>query len=622
MNARVDRLAASGQLRRVDVALADWITRAFPTAAPEVALAAALAARAIADGHSALELARAQDWLDGLEGTGRAPRLPAIDGWLAALRAAPPELPIACDVQGRVYLRRYYDYERAVARGLIARAGANAPVPFLPSPPPRAGEEDKRAPAPQAGEGNEHAATSQASGGSAHADGAPSAAGTRIRGSAESMVPVDPEQRRAIEVALTHRLAIVTGGPGTGKTWSVVRMLIALAARAAGEGRRLGIVLAAPTGKAAARLRQSVRSQLETLRLPADLRVQMPADATTVHRLLGISPRHAAPKHHRDAPLGADVVVVDEVSMVDLPLMAKLVDAVAPEAHLILLGDPKQLAAVEAGDVLGALAAAAEAPPLAGCQVALTVNHRFGTDSVLGQLAAAIADGDADAAIACLGSGGGSGGVSLESAGPRQLVATAAEAYLPVATADSPAAALAAARRYRVLTALRRGPAGCLALDHAIAAAIVRRLGLAPDARWWRGRLVLITANRPELGLYNGDTGVVFPDPDDPRRALKAWFDGADGAARAFAPAALPPHEGAFALTVHKAQGSEFERVALVTGPDSAVLTRELLYTGITRARDGVTLHADAGTVRAGIERPLLRMTGLADRLREATAAD
>ncbi|HEX7325778.1 MAG TPA: exodeoxyribonuclease V subunit alpha [Rhodanobacteraceae bacterium] len=615
----VDALLQSGRLRRVDAALADWIVRAFPDAGPDVALAAALTARAVADGHSALELARAQSWLAGLDGTGRVPALPAPDEWLAALRAAPSEVPLVCDAQGRVYLRRYFGYERALAQALMARAAA-ARDPSHPAlrarhdvPPPPQAEEGEN----QARDGSNHRATSRASVLSPRPRGEMPAG---QKGGTLGAPTVDPEQQRAIEAALQHRLALVTGGPGTGKTWSVVRMLVALAARAAADGRSLKIALAAPTGKAAARLRQSVRSQLMTLSLSADVQAQMPTDAMTVHRLLGISPWRSAPQHDHDAPLVEDVIVVDEVSMVDLPLMAKLVDAVAPEARLILLGDPHQLAAVEAGNVLGALVAAAGAPPLAGCHVALRVNHRFGAGSALDRLADAVAAGDAGVALACLQRNDAD--VGLAAPDLRHLVSTAAEAYIPVAQADSPAAALAAARAFRVLTALRHGPAGCLALDRAIAAAIVRRLGLAPGAQWWRGRLVLVTANRPELGLFNGDTGVVFPDPDDPQHTLKAWFEGADGAPRALAPAALPPHEGAFALTVHKAQGSEFERVALVTGPDSAVLTRELIYTGVTRARASVTLYTDAATLRTGIERRTLRMTGLADRLRESACAE
>jgi len=166
-----------------------------------------------------------------------------------------------------------------------------------------------------------------------------------------------------------------------------------------------------------------------------------------------------------------------------------------------------------------------------------------------------------------------------------------------------------------MLTALRHGPSGCLAFDRAIAQRLQRNAGARGDEHGWPGRLILVTANRPELGLFNGDTGVIWPDADGSPRA---WFEAGGGTPRALPVAALPPHEGAFALTVHKAQGSEFERVALVTGPDSAVLTRELLYTGVTRARTAVTLYSSLDTLRAGIERRTLRMTGLADRLREA----
>lgn len=172
-----------------------------------------------------------------------------------------------------------------------------------------------------------------------------------------------------------------------------------------------------------------------------------------------------------------------------------------------------------------------------------------------------------------------------------------------------------AARDFRALTALRHGHCGCLALDAAIAARLQRLAGVRGAEQMWRGRLILITANRPELGLFNGDTGVIWADAGG---AKQAWFEGSDGTPRVLPVAALPPYEGAFALTVHKAQGSEFERIALVTGPDSAVLTRELLYTGVTRARSRITLYTTPDTLRAGIERRTLRFTGLADRLREA----
>jgi len=572
MNTMLATLRKSARLRRADVALGEWIARTFPGSTVEVALAGALAARAIADGHSALELARASEWLAGLDGEGKPPALPHAEVWCEALSrsaavhangSAGDLRPLVLDGQGRVYLRRYFDYEQQLARALTARA---QPLPGFRNP------------------------------------------GTEPRAP-----DIDPDQQRAIDIARTHRFALVTGGPGTGKTHSVARMLSALAQAAHAQGERLRIALAAPTGKAAARLGESLRTQLADLDLPEPVASQLPRDAKTVHGVLGISPWRPQPRFDRAAPLPLDVVVVDEVSMVDLPLMAKLVAAIPGSARLILLGDPDQLSAVEAGSVLGALVEAADAGAIGNCHVALTRSHRFGAESALGALATSITRGDAETALRTLAD---AGEVALvEDARLARLIDNAAEAYRPVVDASDPGSALDAARGFRVLTALRHGASGCLALDRAIAERLQRTLGRRADETWWRGRLVLVTANRPELGLFNGDVGVVWPDAGG---EPKVWFAAADGALRAVSPAALPPHEGAFALTVHKAQGSEFDRVALVTGPDSAVLTRELLYTGVTRARHGIILYSTPETLQRGIANRTFRMSGLADRLREA----
>jgi len=567
MSATFEPLLRSGRLRRADAALGDWIVRALPGAAPEVALAAALAARAVGDGHSALDLARAREWFEQLDGIGKPPALPEPAAWQATLRTASGicrtqdgnlPAPLTLDGQGRVYLSRYFNEEQRVATALAAHARADVRPPVL---------------------------------------------GTRPPG-----IELDGQQQRAITTALRHRFILITGGPGSGKTFSVAHILAALV-----DGPGMRIALAAPTGKAAARLGESLRAQLARMALPAAIADAVPREASTLHRLLGISPWRARPRHHRDAPLPFEVVVVDEASMVDLPLMARLTDALAPDARLILLGDPNQLSAVEAGNVLPALVDAASAPPFAACHVALAGSHRFGTDSALGRLAQAIVAADADATLASLQAGDGNIRLVAEES-LTALVEDAHAGYRPVLAATDAANALAAARGFRVLTSLRRGPSGCNALNRAIEARLKRASGVYADAEWWRGRLVMVTANREELRLFNGDVGVAWPDADN---GMKVWFEGDDGP-RAFAPAALPPHEGAFALTVHKAQGSEFERVALVTGPDSAVLTRELLYTGVTRARSGVTLYGNPDTLRAGIERRTLRMTGLTDRLREA----
>ena len=549
MNALLQQLMRAGWLRRVDAALGEWIARAFPDSAPEAALAAALAARAVNEGHSALQLDAAQAWLANLGGHGETPVLPDLATWQASLRTSDavhcasgfdsgkpvPPKPLVLDAQGRVYLARYFGYEQQLARNLIARAHAK-------------------------------------------------------------------------------RLKLITGGPGTGKTHGVVRMLAELATNAHAQARTLRIALAAPTGKAAARLSQSVRAQLPELALPDAIAAMIPCEATTLHRLLGLSPANARAKFHRDAPLPYDVVVVDEVSMVDLPMMYRFAEAVRPDAMLILLGDPQQLSAIEAGDVLGALVDAAREPPLSSCHAHLTRSRRFAGHGALGRLANAIAAGDPEGALAAF-DGNDEVHLLANDARGAQLIEHAVDSYRAIPEAANAGDALRMANSFRVLTALRHGPAGNLALDRAIEQRLKRMLGVRADAPWWRGRLLMVTANRPELKLFNGDVGVAWPEANG---ELKVWFEAGDSAARAISPAALPPHEGAFALTVHKAQGSEFGRVALVLGADTPVLTRELLYTGVTRARERVAIYGDGSLLRAGIARRTQRWNGLADRLREA----
>lgn len=593
MTADLQRLARDGWLRRVDARLGELVMRLFPESAPEVGLAAALAARAVADGHSALQLDAAQAWLNQLDGRGEPPVLPDVSTWMAALRASNAvasghaglsNQPLLLDAKGRVYLKRYFGYERRLAGQLIARARTEESRNNLEHLlPPLAGKSQDK---------GKHA---------------------KWLGGADS------GQVRAMRLALQNRFALITGGPGTGKTTTVVRIAALLAQFAQREGRTLNLALAAPTGKAAARLAESVRAHKAALRLPPEIAAMIPEHATTLHNLLGLSPHRPQPKYRHDAPLPCDAVIVDEVSMVDLPLMAKLVDAVAPAARLVLLGDPRQLAAVEAGDVLGALAQATRESPLRDCAAQLTRSHRYDSRGALGRLAAAIAEGDTHAASAALDDVDGIRLIEDDTRGvPHSLIEQAVEAYRDLLAANDARGALTAARRFRVLTALRRGPQGCIAIDQAIEGRLKRGAGARADTARWRGRLLMVTANRAELGLFNGDIGVLWPDADG---GMKVWFEAADGALRALSPAVLPPCEGAFALTVHKAQGSEFERIALVLGADSPVLTRELLYTGVTRARIAVTIYGDAKLLRAGIARRTQRWNGLADRLRE-TATD
>ena len=409
------------------------------------------------------------------------------------------------------------------------------------------------------------------------------------------------------------RLQLLTGGPGTGKTTRAAQWLADLAARSSAP---LRIALAAPTGKAAGRLGEVVNARLAELAsegVPgAALARSLPIEARTLHRLLGW--RHGDElAHHAAAPLPFDVVVVDEASMADLPMTVRLLDAVAPETWLVLIGDRDQLPSVDTGDVLAALCDAADRNPrLAAQRTQLTTVHRQDESSEVGALAGLIRGGDADAVVARL-RGSGFAGVRWWEARDELLAAFCLELALPayraLQSAATPAAALAIAGQFRVLTAVREGPAGSQTLNASLAAALdPRRRG---DGMF-QGRLVLITENSPRHGLYNGDVGIAWPDEDGEPRV---WFDGREGL-RAWLPSALPTHESAFALTVHKAQGSEFDRILLAL-PDrgARVLSRELLYTGLTRCRHEIVLWASEPALRQAIARRAQRWSGLAERL-------
>ncbi|MFJ4231403.1 exodeoxyribonuclease V subunit alpha [Cellulosimicrobium cellulans] len=469
----------------------------------------------------------------------------------------------------------------------------------------------------------------------------------------------DTRQRLAAAHAATRRLTVLTGGPGTGKTTTVARLLAVLhdaalpssssAAPASGAGLR--VALAAPTGKAAARLQEAVREVVAGFGDPADReRVGAPV-ATTLHRLLGYRPgsstrfRHDA--HHH---LPHDVVVVDETSMVALPLMARLLEALRPDARLVLVGDPDQLASVEAGAVLGDLvhrepvaapattavvvatadvALAASPPPadgevddravLGNGVVRLRTVHRQDRDSEILPLAAAIRTGDAEATLALLRAGHGSVEF-LETpddvpddavlAAVRADAVTAGTALVEAARAGDATAALDALARHRVMVAHRRGPAGRGRWAAQVEAWVEEATGHhATDSPWVAGRPLLVTTNDAEVGLYNGDTGVLVAEPGgagvvavfgDPRSPLRVRTH------------RLPPVETVHAMTVHRAQGSQFDRVTLVLPPaTSPLLTRELLYTAVTRAQSFVRVVGSKDAVRTAVTSPVHRASGL-----------
>ena len=603
-------LKNGGVLRTLDHALAQSLRRLRPDTPDAVLAAAALASLAISQGHAGLDPHQPQRLIEGDTAW------PAAGEWLAQLSASPwvdvpdagtseaADAPLVLE-NGLLYLRRYREYERRLAEGLQRIAQhrlAPAEVGTLATLFAQL--------FPQAHHGTDH-------------------------------------QARAAAVALRHPLVLVTGGPGTGKTTTIARLLVLLAAQAVQAEQPLPrVALAAPTGRAAERMAESLRVAVQRLRLlgiaPA-LCEAMPSTGTTLHRLLGVIPDSPRFRHHGDNPLPFDVVVVDEASMIDLPLMTKLVEAVASGTRLVLLGDPDQLPSVEAGDVLSAILRAsgdglgtqaddadalrallapatlqplATPTPFSGRRVQLQRGYRQ-TDALdLAPLAHAVRDGDSDTALALL-RGNRLAGVHFheDHSDPlqqhrEQLLAH----WRGLADASDPAQALANAGRIRLLTAVREGPQGARGLNARIEALLagIPRPGMAPG--YFHGRLLLVTENSYRHRLFNGDIGICLVDRQG---VVTAWFPGdTPEQPRGFHPGALPAHESAFAMTVHKAQGSEFDQVWLqLPRRDNRVLSRELVYTGMTRARHALHVLGSAEVIQAALKRHASRVSGLAARL-------
>jgi exodeoxyribonuclease V alpha subunit len=482
----------------------------------------------------------------------------------------------------------------------------------------------------------------------------------------------DGEAARAVRLAATRALALIVGGPGTGKTFSVTRLLAALM-----ESRALSVALAAPTGKAAARMREAIREATDVTAQPVldvsdDVRARLQAlPATTLHRLVGVRPDGSS-RHTAATPIAAQLVIVDEVSMVDLTMMRRLVEAVHPDARLVLLGDRDQLASVEAGCVLADLVPATGTAPLAGNTQTFTRSRRFESAPDIALIAACLQSyatrhpdlpsGDPPAALArAIEVFSGARHASQETqpewrierlgapdrsdryAKPaaQQLTRLAApylEGYAEALIAalgdgqqvDDPQwqrELLAVFDRYRVLAVHRRGPLGVQQLEQALAKRIrdaidagrgdrAHRRSIDLGEGHWVGRPILITENAYDIGLMNGDVGIVLPLADG---AAAVFPHETPGEVRCVALSRLPPHEGALAMTVHKSQGSQFDHVALVlAGRDSPIQTRELVYTGVTRARQRLSWLGDLDELRTALARQVRRESGLPDLLEAA----
>ena len=440
----------------------------------------------------------------------------------------------------------------------------------------------------------------------------------------------ETRQAAATSAAVRRRLAVVAGGPGTGKTTTVARIVALLCEQAAAAGGPPPLVaLAAPTGKAAARLEEAVHEEAARLDVGDPVRRRLlDLGASTIHRLLGRRPwSNSRFRHGRDQRLPHDVVIVDETSMVSLSLMARLVAAIRPDARLILVGDPAQLASIEAGAVLGDIVGPAADDPAAAGPIAAGITvldkvHRYRRDSGIGRLAEAIRAGDAERTMAVLASQPDDVlwipvEVADAAADPalapvRDGAVAAARAVFDAAAAGDGHAALTALGAFRLLCAHRRGPDGVATWTTQIETWLTAGVpGFTTDERFYVGRPLLVTENDYETGLYNGDTGVVVAGPDRPAAAFERR-----GELVHLSPTRLSAIDTVYAMTIHKSQGSQFGTAAvLLPDPASRILTRELLYTAATRARRRLILAATEATIRAAVERPVARASGLRARL-------
>lgn len=611
-------LAASRLFSELDRSLARLLGRiAAAQNSPELLLATLLASQQSAAGHACAVLGEfAGQPVDPTLPNG--PAYPDLQSWLDALRAspsvvgspvsshqrpasaigqAPGEKPLMLAGE-RIYLARFWHYEEALASWIEARLAPAA------------------TPAWQTDEGFK----------------------SRIdRLFPSELVEGTDWQRTAAVNALAGRFSIISGGPGTGKTTTVARLLVLLLEREP----ELRIALAAPTGKAAARLKEALKHSTSRLEALADemRRRLLELPATTLHRLLGARWGSARFRHDADHPLAYDLILVDEASMIDLALMVKLLRAIPPQARLILLGDKDQLASVEAGSVLGDLCAIAQADgfsparrallerlapgdyhphagPLDDSVVLLKTSWRFDSSGGIGQLARAIQSGEADQALAHLQPGRHEDirWQPLPAAPQREarLAEAVIEGYADYLKSVHPGEALKFWEKFMVLAALRGGPYGVDALNRTIET-LLRRAGLIQAGEdWYHRRPVMITANDEAQRLYNGDIGVVWREG----KSTRVWFPSADGTLRALVPARLGRHQTAWAMTIHKSQGSEFERILLLLPDhDSPLLTRELVYTGLTRAKKQAALWGSEELLRLAITRRIRRASGLAWRL-------
>ncbi len=632
--ATIETLRQTDRLAPIDVELAKALAALAGEQDQRVSLAIALVSRRLDGGHVCLKLAslvgepplktlrplggsssRVTQGDDDEEAAGQQLEWPAGQDWLAALRDSPlvggpdASTPLVLDGADRLYLRRYWDHQESVATTMATRATQSA--------------------------GELHFAV--------------------LKDGLDRLFPREKLakgerdwQRLAALTALLRRVSIISGGPGTGKTYTVVKILALVIeqAFAAGQGAPR-MTLVAPTGKAAARLSESIKQSRDQLPFSDEVRAAIPAEASTIHRALGVM-RGRTNSFYRNAknPLLTDLLLVDEASMVDVALMARLVQALPAAARLILLGDKDQLASVEAGAVLADICDVGlgqgfstpfveacqgqlgERPPcgetapaktgIGDCVVKLRKSYRYKPGSGIEVLANAINDGKGKRAVEILQSDE-TLDVTIERLGkkgelPQHLEATALKGYEEYLSRESPAEMLTGLGKLRILCAHRRGRQGVEEANRVVEGALAREGLIDPQGPMYRGRPLIVTQNDYTVRLFNGDVGIIVSHGEE--GALRAYFVAPDGTERLLSPTRVPEPRSVYATTVHKSQGSEFDHVCLVLpSKASAVVTRELLYTAVTRARSQVTIYGDPKVLIAGIDKRTERASGLEDLL-------
>ncbi len=607
----IQNLQQTGVFSELDLHFARLMTRLSNEKAPELFIAAALVSRATGEGHICMDLSTFEGKPISMNGAAEGNFVcPELRAWRQCLESQsvvgrPGDYrPLILDDHSRLYLYRYWEYEKILAEDLKRRG---------------AGEIDEIS-FPLLKDGL-----------------------SRLF-AAQKMGETD-WQKVAAYVSVLKRFCVISGGPGTGKS-TLIAKILALILEQAGD-REIRIALAAPTGKAAARLQEAVQKGREKLPVQDYDKEAIAIGASTIHRLLGTISGSPYFRHNAENPLTVDLVIIDEASMVDLALLSKLVQAVPSDARLILLGDRDQLASVEAGAVLGDICNRGHAHGFSGafcrrfeditgdrintspegesesdirdCVVQLEKNYRFGEESGIGALSRAVNEGDGDTALNLLKKGKQidirwkilpSSDVLA-----RELSKTIIEGYKPYLKVEDPLKIFQFFERFRILCALRKGPFGVSALNSLVEQILKKEKLINPDRTWYRCRPVLITRNDYNLELFNGDIGIILPDPES-NHELRVFFLSADGTLRKFLPARLPEHETVYAMTVHKSQGSEFDRILmLLPDRDTPVITRELIYTGITRARQGVEVWGKDAVFTKAVDRRTMRASGLRDSL-------